>query len=102
MLGFETLADYVNFDSPPPTSPNFGGPTSARPSAGTATGSRRACSPLNGTSYTLPINNGPNSLHGGFVGFGNHIWHAAGTAKTHNSVSVTLKLVSPNGDEGAA
>ena len=29
---------------------------------------------LNGTTYTLPINNGANSLHGGFVGFGNHIW----------------------------
>src|SRR6266700_969570 len=57
--------------------------------------------PLNGTTYTLPINNGPNSLHGGFVGFGNHIWHAAGTAKTPSSVSVTLKLVSPNGDEGS-
>src|SRR5262249_27975583 len=25
-LGFKTLADYVNLDSPPPTSPNFGGP----------------------------------------------------------------------------
>ena len=25
-LGFETLKEYVNLDSPPPTSPNFGGP----------------------------------------------------------------------------
>src|SRR5215470_10095130 len=25
-LGFATLNDYVTFDSPPPTSPNFGGP----------------------------------------------------------------------------
>lgn len=24
---------------------------------------------LNGTSYSLPINNGPNSLHGGIIGF---------------------------------
>ncbi len=29
---------------------------------------------LNGKTYTLPINNGVNSLHGGLVGFGNHIW----------------------------
>ncbi len=29
---------------------------------------------LNGHTYTLPINNGVNSLHGGFVGFGNHVW----------------------------
>ena len=26
VLGFKTLADYVNLDSPPPASPNFGGP----------------------------------------------------------------------------
>src|SRR5664280_3855199 len=26
VLGFKTLADYVNLDSPPPPSPNFGGP----------------------------------------------------------------------------
>ena len=25
-------------------------------------------------TYTLPINNSVNSLHGGLVGFGNHIW----------------------------
>ena len=25
-------------------------------------------------TYTVPINNGVNSLHGGLVGFGNHIW----------------------------
>jgi aldose 1-epimerase len=100
-LGFATLNDYVNFVSPPPTSPNFGGPyfgeTIGRYGNRIANGKFN----LNGTTYTLPINNGPNSLHGGFVGFGNHIWHASGTAKTSSSVSVTLKLVSPNGDEGS-
>jgi aldose 1-epimerase len=100
-LGFATLSDYVNFVSPPPTSPNFGGPyfgeTIGRYGNRIANGKFN----LNGTTYTLPINNGANSLHGGFVGFGNHIWHATGTAKTFNSVSVTLKLVSPNGDEGS-
>jgi len=100
-LGFATLSDYVNLDSPPPTSPNFGGPYFGETIGRYGNRIAKGAFPLNGTTYTLPINNGPNSLHGGFVGFGNHIWHAAGTAKTPRSVSVTLKLVSPNGDEGS-
>jgi aldose 1-epimerase len=100
-LGFATLNDYVNLDSPPPTSPNFGGPFFGETIGRYGNRIAKGTFPLNGTKYTLPINNGVNSLHGGFVGFGNHIWHAAGVAKTHSSVSVTLKLVSPNGDEGS-
>jgi aldose 1-epimerase len=100
-LGFATLSDYVNLDSPPPTSPNFGGPYFGETIGRYGNRIAKGTFPLNGTNYTLPINNGPNSLHGGFVGFGNHIWHATGTAKTQSSVSVTLKLVSPNGDEGS-
>ena len=50
-------------------------------SAATATASPRARSTLNQpgvgpVKYTLPINNGVNTLHGGLVGFGNHIWAA--------------------------
>ena len=29
---------------------------------------------LDGAEYTLPVNNGPNHLHGGPEGFQNHIW----------------------------
>src|SRR5215831_8212531 len=100
-LGFNTLADYVNLDSPPPTSPNFGGPYFGETIGRYGNRIAKGTFPLNGTKYTLPINNGVNSLHGGFVGFGNHIWHAVAVAKTRSSVSVTLKLVSPNGDEGS-
>src|ERR1700747_2014374 len=95
-LGFATLADYVNFVSPPPTSPNFGGPYFGETIGRYGNRIAEGAVPLHSTTSTPPTNNGPNSLHGGFVGFGNHIWHAAGTAKTHRSVSVTLKLVSPN------
>jgi aldose 1-epimerase len=101
-LGFATLNDYVNFASPPPTSPNFGGPyfgeTIGRFGNRIANGSFK----LNGATYTLPVNNGPNSLHGGFVGFGNHIWRVTSPpVRTRSAVSVTMTLVSPNGDEGS-
>src|SRR5262249_38700448 len=69
-LGFATLSDYVNLDSPPPTSPNFGGPYFGETIGRYGNRIAKGTFPLNGTSYTLPINNGPNSLHGGFVGFG--------------------------------
>jgi len=101
-LGFATLNDYVNFVSPPPTSANFGGPyfgeTIGRYGNRIAGGSFK----LNGQTYTLPVNNGPNSLHGGFVGFGNRVWHVTSpTVTTGSTASVTMTLVSPNGDEGS-
>jgi aldose 1-epimerase len=52
-------------------------------------------------TYTLPINNGVNSLHGGLVGFGNHIW-ADQPIRTPTAVGVQLTLISPNGDQAAA
>ena len=100
-LGFATLQDYIDFVSPPPTSPNFGGPYFGETIGRYGNRIANGKFPLNNTTYTLPVNNGPNSLHGGFVGFGNHIWHTTAVAKTRSSVSVTLKLVSPNGDEGS-
>ena len=52
-------------------------------------------------TYTLPINNNGNSLHGGFVGFGNHIW-TAHAVHIRGAAAVAMTLVSPNGDEGSA
>jgi len=56
---------------------------------------------LNGKTYTLPINNGVNSLHGGLVGFGNHVW-ASKAVHAPGSAGVQLTLVSPNGDSSGA
>ena len=97
VLGFKTLADYIKFDSPPVTAnggPYFGeiiGRYGNRIAKGTFK--------LNGTTYHLPINNNGNSLHGGLVGFGNHVWAAK---QTHGkgTAGVQLTLVSPNGDQG--
>lgn len=97
ILGFKTLNDYVAEDSPPP--PAAGGPyfgeIVGRYANRIANGEFR----LNGHTYTLPINNGINSLHGGFVGFGNHVW-ASKAVHEHGDAGVQLTLVSPNGDDG--
>ncbi len=50
---------------------------------------------LDGHEYTLPLNNGPNSLHGGTVGFDKHVW----TAKEVPD-GVEMTLVSKDGDQG--
>jgi aldose 1-epimerase len=100
-LGFKTLKEYVDLDSPPPTSPNFGGPYFGETIGRYANRIGGASFKLNGTTYTLPVNNGPNTLHGGFVGWGNRIWQNPTTASGHGRVSLTMKLVAPNGDEGS-
>jgi aldose 1-epimerase len=101
VLGFSTLADYVNLDSPPPTSPNTGGPYFGETVGRYANRIANGSFPLNGTTYTLPVNNGPNTLHGGFVGWGNRVWQNPTTASGNGSVSLTMTLVAPNGDEGS-
>jgi aldose 1-epimerase len=103
VLGFKTLADYVKFNSPPvaPTTGVYFGETVGRYANRIAKGVFSLNQPGQGkVTYTLPVNNGPNSLHGGIVGFGNHIW-ADKPIVTGSAVGVQLTLVSPNGDEGA-
>ena len=77
VLGFKTLADYVQFNSPPvaPTTGVYFGETVGRYANRIAKGVFSLNQPGQGkVTYTLPVNNGPNALHGGIVGFGNHIW----------------------------
>ncbi len=54
---------------------------------------------LNGETYTLPQNNGTNSLHGGTVGFDHQPW-AGEPIQTDSIVGVRLTLTSPDGDQG--
>jgi len=101
VLGFKTLQDYVTYDSPPVTS--GGGPYFGETVGRYANRIAKGTFKLNGQTYTLPINNGVNSLHGGLVGFGNHIWSQVGhLIHTRSEVGVTLQLVSPNGDSSGA
>ena len=96
-LGFKTLNEYVTEDSPPPPAPGgpYFGETIGRYGNRIAKGTFH----LNGKTFTLPLNNGPNSLHGGFVGFGNHVW-ASHAFTGHGVAGIHFTLVSPNGDDG--
>src|SRR3954471_9911283 len=54
---------------------------------------------IDGQTFQLPINNDPNSLHGGNVGFDKRVW-AAQQVRPAGTVGVRLSLVSANGDQG--
>ena len=88
VLGYDTLAGYVK------GSPYFGaliGRYANRIAKGKFT--------LDGQTYTLFVNNGPNSLHGGKVGFDKKVWAATPMHMAHG-VGLSLKLTSPDGEEG--
>lgn len=51
---------------------------------------------LDGMSYKLHINNGPNSLHGGIKGWNAMVWDV----EKETSDTLVLSLTSPDGDEG--
>lgn len=50
---------------------------------------------IDGKTYSLPVNNGPNHLHGGPQGFQNKIWDYKLTDD-----GVEFRIVSPDGDSG--
>lgn len=55
---------------------------------------------LDGQPYTLAINNPPNALHGGLQGFDKRVWTVEPGATSGPIVSATLRLTSPDGDQG--
>lgn len=54
---------------------------------------------LNGHTYQVPINNGPNSLHGGTSGFNLQLWQVAPRAMPHG-VAAELTYTSPDDQDG--
>ena len=54
---------------------------------------------LEGETYTLTPNNGPNNLHGGPVGFGVRMWQAE-PAEIDGDPALILHLISEDGDQG--
>jgi len=54
---------------------------------------------LEGKTYTLPKNNGDNTLHGGTKGFSMKIWTAK-EVPSKDGVAIGFTYVSPDGEEG--
>lgn len=55
---------------------------------------------LDGKSYHIAVTAPPNALHGGTRGFDKNVWTVGGLHHDAHAASVTLTLVSPNGDQG--
>jgi len=55
---------------------------------------------LEGKEYQTSINDGENSLHGGFQGFNKKLWTITGYESTNSGSSLTLKYISKDGEEG--
>jgi aldose 1-epimerase len=54
---------------------------------------------LDGNEYHLPINNGPNTLHGGTTGFDKAVWKPL-PCDSNEKPSLELRHTSPDGDNG--
>ncbi len=90
-LGFDSLDDYVET-----TNPAYFGNITGRYANRIANGRFR----LGGVTYQLATNNGPNHLHGGVRGFDKRVWEAIDIDRDHDSVSVKLRFMSADGQEG--
>ncbi len=95
-LGFKTLDEYVELNSPFPAGGPYFGCLVGRYGNRIAEGQFE----LNGQTYQLPINNDPNSLHGGIDGFDNKVWDATVVPATSDEVGLRLHYTSPDGEEG--
>jgi aldose 1-epimerase len=91
--GFEKLEDYL--------SPQYLG---SYPYFGCVCG--RCCNridkgqfTLEGKKYALAVNNGPNHLHGGLIGYDRRLWMGE-TFEEEKKVGVKLSLLSPDMEEG--
>jgi aldose 1-epimerase len=86
VLGFDSLQQYL------PRHPYFGAVVGRY---GNRIGNARFT--LDGRTYELAANNGPNHLHGGVRGFDRYVWDAA---VLPNGVGVAFSRTSPDGEEG--
>jgi len=88
-LGYDDARSYVE-------RPNYWGQTIGR-FANRIAGGRFA---LDGRTYQLTQNDKANSLHGGTVGFDKRVWQIVEVSDAGGLAKVSLRLVSPAGDQG--
>lgn len=89
--GFDDAEQYKKYNGP------FFGETIGR-IANRVSGAK--INDLNGKSYQLPVNNGPNSLHGGENGFGKHEFEGPVKATRNGEDAELFKYTSKDGEEG--
>jgi len=89
--GFDNAEQYKKYNGP------FFGETIGR-IANRVAGAK--INDLNGTSYQLPVNNGPNSLHGGEKGFGKHEFEGPVKVTRNGEDAELFKYTSKDGEEG--
>ena len=87
-LGYDNIDQYL-------AKPQYFGPIVGRFGNRLAAGRFK----LDGQTYQTPVNNGKNSLHGGTTGFDKVLWDVV-AVKNGPTASVTLRYVSPDGDQG--
>lgn len=85
VIGYANAADYL-----------ADGPCAGKTPGRYANRIAKGLFSLNGKEYTLPINNGPNHLHGGPDGFQNRIWKSEEIAPG----KIRFTIESPDGDAG--
>ena len=89
VLGYDSMDGYLK-------APNYFGATAGRYANRIAKGQFA----LDGKTFQLPINDGPNALHGGLKGFDKHLWKIAKVGSSAAEASVTLTYTSVDGEEG--
>jgi aldose 1-epimerase len=88
-LGYDTLEGWLRDENP------YFGSIVGRYASRIAEGKFN----LDGKNFTVPANDGRNSLHGGYKGFDKAIWKAEAVS-VPDGVAVHFAHVSPDGDEG--
>ncbi len=87
VLGFDSVDDYIKYD---------GGTYYGALIGRYGNRIKEGKFSLDGVNYQLPINNGPNSLHGGLEGFDSKVWDA----EQIDDATLLLKYVAADGEEG--